>query len=131
MSGCRASSSNLSTDVPVSEVDDLGDRDLVAAVAAAFEVSDEVLGERAQDAADDALLLDGQVAAVAVGHDLEPLGDDGEVGVASPAGGDALERGGDITGARTRTAGTAHRTRRTGTARARGRPRPCRRRRRR
>jgi len=85
--------------VPVSEVDDLGDRDLVAAVAAAFEVSDEVLGERAQDAADDALLLDGQVAAVAVGHDLEPLGDDGEVGVASPAGDDALERGGDLTGA--------------------------------
>src|ERR1019366_6196177 len=80
------------------EVDDLGDGDLAGPGAAAFEVGDEVLREGPQDAGDDPLLFDGQVAAVGVGDGREPLVDAFELSLVAAAGGDAVQRVGDLAG---------------------------------
>ena len=66
--------------------------------ALALEVRLEVLGERAQDAADQLLLLDGQEAAVAVGDDREPVVDALEARVGAASGRDVVERARDRAG---------------------------------
>ena len=70
-----------------------------AGAAAGLDVGGEVVREGAQQARHDPLLLDGEVAAVAVGHDPEPLGDDVEVAVAAAPAGDPFEGAGDRAGA--------------------------------
>ena len=70
-----------------------------------FDVFGELFGERAQDAGHHDLLLDGEVAAVAVGDVLQPAGDCGKVVVVADAGLESLKVLSDC--ARTKFAGRA------------------------
>ena len=76
--------------VAVGEVEQLGIGGAVRA-AAELDVLGELLGEGAEHAADNELLLDREVAAVPVGDPLEPVRDQREVVVVAGAGLDALE----------------------------------------
>ena len=70
----------------------------LGADVAAFEMPDEVLGERAQEAGDHPLLLRPEIAAVRVGDGLEPGADELDVALGPDAVGDVVEVRGDLAG---------------------------------